>query len=409
MRFLDANKGSIVHWEESVRFAVWALAVDKVKASLTMLGVVIGSAAIVLVVTIASTGKVYMISQIEGIGSNLAYASLDRAGTTTVPEDELTPGDLFAARQALPGVRAVAGTYDLPVDLQLRGKAFHPRLVGVTQDFESIRNLRIISGRYFDRDDFLSRFKVCLITDRMVQAAFGPDPAVGNTIQVGQFRCTIIGSFTEGVPTFGRSEIQDETLLIPFPLVKDITGDNFFQVLYAQAVSPEEVATMTEQMKLVLTSRHRKGAHYLVENLSFLLQTAGKIAFAMSVVLLAIAALTLITAGTGIMNIMLVNVAERTHEIGLRKALGARTSEIRLQFLLEAFFISFAGALAGVAIALVLVWSASVATKHVLPLDISWMAVVVAPVVSSGIGVLFGYRPASEAANLNPIEALRTE
>jgi putative ABC transport system permease protein len=409
MRFLDANKGSVVHWEESVRFAVWALAVDKVKASLTMLGVVIGSAAMVLVVTIASTGKAYMISQIEGIGSNLAYASLDRAGTTTVPEDELTPGDLSAASQVLPSVRAVAGTYDLPVDLQLRGKAFHPRLVGVTQDFESIRNLQIISGRYFDRDDFLSRFKVCLITDRMVQAAFGPDPAVGNTIQVGQFRCTIIGSFTEGVPTFGRSEIQDETLLIPFPLVKEIAGDNFFQVLYAQALSPEEVAAMTEQMERLLTSRHRKGAHYLVENLSSLLQAARKIAFAMSVVLLAIAALTLITAGTGIMNIMLVNVAERTHEIGLRKALGARTSEIRRQFLLEAFFISLAGALAGVAIALILVWSVAVAAKHVLPLDISWMAVVVALVVSSGVGVLFGYRPASEAANLNPIEALRTE
>ncbi len=409
MRFLDANKGFIVHWEESVRFAVWALAVDKVKASLTMLGVVIGSAAIVLVVTIASTGKVYMISQIEGIGSNLAYASLDRAGTTTVPEDELTPGDLSAARQALPGVRAVAGTYDLPVDLQLRGKAFHARLVGVSQDFENIRNLRIISGRYFDRDDFLSRFKVCLITDRMVQAAFGSDPAVGNTIQVGQFRCTIIGIFTEGVPTFGQSEIQDETLLIPFPLVKDITGDNFFQVLYAQAVSPEKVATMTEQMEQLLTSRHRKGAHYLVENLSSLLQAASKIAFAMSVVLFAIAALTLITAGTGIMNIMLVNVSERTHEIGLRKALGATTSEIRQQFLLEAFFISLAGALAGAVIALILVWSVAVSTKHVLPLDIYWMAVVVALVVSSGVGVLFGYRPASEAANLNPIEALRTE
>ncbi len=409
MRFLDANKGSIVHWEESVRFAVWALAVDKVKASLTMLGVVIGSAAIVLVVTIASTGKIYMISQIEGIGSNLAYASLDRAGSTTVPEDELTPGDLSAVRQTLPGVRAVAGTYDLPVDLQLRGKAFHPRLVGVTQDFESIRNLRIISGRYFDQDDFLSRFKVCLITDRMVEAAFGLDSAVGNTIQVGQFRCTIIGIFTEGVPTFGQSEIQDETLLIPFPLVKDITGDNFFQVLYAQAVSPDEVAAMTGQMEQLLTSRHRKGAHYLVENLSSLLQTAGKIAFAMSVVLLAIAALTLITAGTGIMNIMLVNVSERTHEIGLRKALGARTSEIRQQFLLEAFFISLTGALAGVAIAVVLVWSVTVATRNVLPLDISWVAVVVALVVSSGVGVVFGYRPASEAANLNPIEALRTE
>src|SRR5580704_17370584 len=107
MRSHDTTAARMVLWEESVRFAWWALAGDKLKASLTMLGVVIGSAAIVLVVTIASTGKVYMISQIEGIGSNLAYASLDRAGTTTVPEDELTPGDLSAARQALPGVRAV--------------------------------------------------------------------------------------------------------------------------------------------------------------------------------------------------------------------------------------------------------------------------------------------------------------
>src|SRR4029077_8442076 len=124
---------------------------------------------------------------------------------------------------------------------------------------------------------FLSHFKVCLITDRMVQAAFGLDPAVGNTIQVGQFRCTIIGTFTEGVPTFGQSEIQDETLLIPFPLVKDITGDDFFQVLYAQAASPEEVPSLTQQITHLLTSRHRKAARYSVENLSFLVQTANRI------------------------------------------------------------------------------------------------------------------------------------
>ena len=166
---------------------------------------------------------------------------------------------------------------------------------------------------------------------------------------------------------------------------------------------------MTQHLERLLTSRHRKAARYFVENLSSLLQTASRIAFAMSVVLLAIAALTLITAGTGIMNIMLVNVSQRTHEIGLRKALGARPAEIRLQFLLEAFFISLGGALAGVVMAITLVWSVAVSTKHVLPLDISWMAVLVAIVVSSGVGVLFGYRPASEAANLNPIEALRLE
>src|SRR5690242_399672 len=135
MRFPDAKKGHVIHWEESIRFAVWALAGDKLKASLTMLGVVIGSAAIVLVVTIASTGKIYVISQIEGIGANLAYATLDRSGVSTALDDELTPDDLVAVRRTLPAVSAVAGTYDVPVDLELRGKALHPRLVGVTQDF----------------------------------------------------------------------------------------------------------------------------------------------------------------------------------------------------------------------------------------------------------------------------------
>ncbi len=409
MRYPDATAARAIRWEESVRFAFWALAGDKLKASLTMLGVVIGSAALVLVVTIASTGKHYIISQIEGIGANLAYATLDRNGASSVLEDELTPDDLMAVRLTLPGVSAVAGTYDIPVDLQLRGKAVHPRLVGVTQDFEKIRNLNITSGRYFDVEDFLAHFKVCLITDHLARTAFGLDSAVGNNIHLDQFGCTIIGTFKEGVPTFGQSEIQEDTLLIPFPLVKSITGENFFQVLYAQAASSAEVSDLTQQMSRLLQSRHRKEARYTVENLSSLLQTANNISIAMSAVLIAIAALTLVTAGTGIMNIMLVNVAQRTHEIGVRKALGARPDEIRVQFLLEAFFISFAGALVGVGMALGLVWSVTRLTEGTVPLGISWTAVAVALVVSSGVGLLFGYRPASEAANLNPIDALRFE
>ena len=409
MRFPDATRRRAISWEESVRLALRALDGDKLKASLTMLGVVIGSAAIVLVVTIASTGKVYMISQIEGIGANLAYATLDRSGASTALDDELTPDDLVAVRRTLPAVSAVAGTYDVPVDFELRGKVLHPRLVGVTQDFEKIRNLRITSGRYFDAEDFLAHFKVCLITDHLAQTALGLDSAAGNTIHLGQFRYTIIGTFKEGVPTFGQSEIQDETLLIPFPLVKEITGDNFFQVLYAQAASSGEVPEMTQQLSQLVRNRHRRQARYSVENLSSLLQTVDKISLAMSVVLIAIAVLTLITAGTGIMNIMLVNVSQRTHEIGLRKALGARPAEIRIQFLLEAFFMSLVGAMAGVVAALGLVWSATSLTRNIVPLGVSWVAVLVALLVSSGVGVLFGYRPASEAANLNPINALRME
>src|SRR5262245_553985 len=241
MRFLEQAEWRMASWGESVRFALGAITSDKLKASLTALGVGIGSAAIVLVITIASTGKVYIVRQIEGIGANLAYATLDRNLAPPVPADELTPEDLAALRQVVRSVRAIAGTYDNPVDFHVNSKLMHARLVGVTSDFDKIRNLRITSGRYFDAEDFVAHFKVCLITDKVAQAAFGLEPAVGNTIRVAEFRCTIIGTFKEGVPTFGLSEIQDATLLIPFPLVKQITGDNFFQVLYAQAASAAEV------------------------------------------------------------------------------------------------------------------------------------------------------------------------
>jgi putative ABC transport system permease protein len=247
------------------------------------------------------------------------------------------------------------------------------------------------------------------VTDRLAQSSVGLGPAVGKFIRLDQFRCTIIGTFQEGVPTFGASEIQDATLLVPFPLVKDITGDDFFQVSYAQVASPEEVSAMTQQIAHVLRSRHRKEARYSVDNLSALLETAANVSVALSVVLIAVAILTLIVAGTGIMNIMLVNVSQRTHEIGIRKALGARPAEVRLQFLLEAFFISFAGALVGVLMALGIVWSVTWWARNALAISISWTAVLVALVVSSGVGVLFGYRPASEAANMNPIDALRVE
>ena len=410
MSFREHTTASMIPWAESIRFALKSIAAEKVKASLTTLAVVIGSAAIVLVVAIGSTGESYIVSLIEGVGSNLAYATLDR-GTSTVLVDELTPDDLTAVRQTISAVRAVAGTYDVSANLRTNDKVLAGRLVGVTGDFEKIRNLRITSGRYFDEDEFRARFKVCLITDNLAQSAFGFDQsAVGNTVRVSDFRCTIIGTFNEGVPTFGRSEIQDSTLLIPFPLVKDITGDNFFQVLYAQAASASEVPTLTQQMDHLLHSRHRREARYSVENLTSLLDTANKISLAFRAVLLAVALLTLTVAGTGIMNIMFFNVSQRTHEIGLRKALGATPGEIRVQFLLEALLISFAGAVVGVVTAITLLLSVSAwVIRSTVPLSISWTAVVFALLVPTGIGVLFGYRPAADAAKLSPIEALRIE
>lgn len=399
----------MMNWEETVRLAVAAMKADKIKSFLTMLGVIIGSASIVLVVTISSTGKSYIISQIEGIGANLAYATLDRNAAPVVPDDELSTEDLLHIRNTIPNVVAAAGTYDIPLHFSLHGRPVHARLVGVTEDFQTIRNLLIVSGRYFDGEDFASRSRVCLITEHVARSAFGPDEATGRPLEMNQFRCTIIGVFREGVPTFGQSEIQQDTVLVPFPLIKSITGDNFFQVIYAQASSPADVPALTADLARVLQYRHRKEARYDVQNLNSVLETVQSVSLGLSVVLIAVAILTLITAGTGIMNIMFVNIAQRKKEIGLRKALGARPMEIRLQFLMEASFISFAGATAGVIVALALIWFATGFLEGSVAFQISWLAVLMALLLSTAVGTLFGYRPASSAARLNPVEALRAD
>ncbi len=399
----------MMNWGETVRLAWWALKADKIKAFLTMLGVVIGSAAIVLVVTIASTGKAYIISQIEGIGANLAYAMLDRNAAPVVPDDELNQGDLLHIRTDIPNLVAAAGTYDNPVDFTLRGKRMHARLVGVTEEFQTIRNLMSVAGRYFDDEDFSSRARVCLVTQHIARSVFGFDSPVGRSLEVAQFRYTVVGEFKEGVPTFGQSEIQQDTVLVPFPLIKTMVGDDFFQVIYAQASSPQDVPVVTAEVARILQLRHRRVARYNVENLHSVLATARTVSLALSLVLIAVAVLTLVTAGSGIMNIMLVNVAQRKSEIGLRKALGARSLEIRLQFLMEALFISFGGAILGIAVALTLTWLVTGLLEGTIALQTSWLGILCALLLSTAVGALFGYRPASAAARLHPVEALRAD
>jgi putative ABC transport system permease protein len=394
-----------MQWEESIRFAWWALSTEKVKAALTMLGVMIGSAAIVLVITIGIVGKTYVLSLIEGIGTNLVYATLDRSGKTTA-QDEITIDDLQAIRNQLPYVSAAAGVLDRPAYVYANGRSMRLTLVGVTQDFQKIRKLHILSGRYFDAQDLTSRDHVCLVSKELNTDVFAAR-AVGDNIRMEELRCSIIGVFEEGVPTFGRAEIQEHTVLYPYQLMRDLVGQNFLEVIYAQASSSNEVGVLTSDIARILNSRHRAEARYTVENLAGLLRTADKISAGMTFTLLGLALLTLTVAGAGIMNIMLVNVAERTREIGVRMAIGARPAEIRLQFLLEAVFISLGGALLGVIAAVGGIWATAIAT-NASDVRVSWLGVLCALIVSSGVGVVFGYRPASEASKLSPVEALRT-
>jgi putative ABC transport system permease protein len=394
---------------------IWKIAIDslranKVKAFLTTLGVVIGTACIVLVVTISLVGRQYIVNQIEGVGSNIVYSELIRTGPqTTTAGDELTLDDLEAVRREVPGVARVSGTHDLQMVVVAQGAERPVTLVAVTEDFQSIRNLLVTSGRYFDATDYGSRSKVCLLTQELARVVFPNTDPVGQEIRVGELRFAIVGVFKERIATFGQSEIARESVLMPFGLLKTYAGTDSVKVLYAQAAGPDVVPSVTAGVSKVLSDRHRPGARYEVQNLGPILEAARNISFAVMMVLLAVGSITLIISGVGIMNIMLVTVTQRTREIGIRKATGAQKSQILYQFLLEALVISSIGAVIGIAIALIIPIAARPFLPDGMTIPISGISIVAAFVVSCATGIIFGYLPAKRAAKLQPTEALRYE
>jgi putative ABC transport system permease protein len=394
---------------ETWRTALDALRANKFKAFLTMLGVVIGSACLVLVVTVGLTGKQYILHQIEGIGANLIYAYCVGSGPTQARAlaDQVSLGDLQAIR-ALPLVTHAAGEYDLQVTMTINAKEQGVSVVGVTDDFNKVRNLDVVRGRFLDDIDIQGRAKAAVITEHLA-GLIGFENPIGQQVKVTGIALTIVGVFKERVATFGQTEITTDTVMIPFPLIKDFGGGEYLKTLYASADRPEDVPLATRALEETLHSRHRPEAVYSVQNLAAMLSAARSISNALTIVLLIVASVTLIISGIGIMNIMLVTVTERTREIGVRMAIGARRSEIEWQFLIEAFIISGMGALVGIAIAVALPIGAQLILLNGLYLPISWISVVVSLVVSCGIGILFGYLPARRASSLQPTEALHYE
>src|SRR5215813_2019920 len=330
------NRHIMHHWE-ICKLSLDSLRANKIKAFLTMLGVVIGSFCIVLVVTISLAGRNYIVAQVEAAGSNLIYAELRRIGAqATTLGDEITLADVEAARREIPDVVETAGTHDLQMSVVAGGIERPVTLVAVTEGFQRIRHLLVVTGRYFDDDDMRSQDKTCLVTEELARAVFPGVSPVGEDIRVGELRFTVIGVFKERIATFGQSEIARKSIIVPFGLMKSYAGTDTVKVLYVQASTPESVPSVTWQTEQLLRDRHRIGALYDVQDLRAILEAARNISFAVSLVLLGVASVTLIISGVGIMNIMLVTVTQRTREIGVRKAIGAAKSEILYQFLLEA-------------------------------------------------------------------------
>jgi putative ABC transport system permease protein len=399
-----------MHIREAVAVAVDALRANKVRAVLTSIGVIIGSASIVLVVTVALTSQKFVISQIEAMGSNLVWVEMIKTPEKAQPLSyEINTDDLTAAKGQISDALIVAGFNDLPMAVVVNGRTRPVRLIGVTDGYQQIRRLIILRGRYFDFADMEARSKVCLITKDLADRVFGVENPVGRQLRMGELTFTVIGVFRERAETFGLSELQKESVIIPFSLMKYYTGTDVLSTLQLQTGGPDKVAVVEKQISRLLKSRHPAQAEYNVQTLTAILGAAKTISLALRIVLIVIAFIALLISGIGIMNIMLVTVKERTREIGVRKAIGAAQREIMWQFLIEAFLISGGGAVIGILIGV----GIPVIVQQLLPgnlrVPISGMSVVLAFLVSCSTGLFFGWLPAKQAAALEPIESLRYE
>jgi putative ABC transport system permease protein len=400
-----------LHYREILAVAIETFRSNKVRFALTALGMVIGTASLILVVTIGLTGKQYILREINAIGANMITANYE-GGTiygNSTSNDFMTLDDMKAIRAQVPGIVAASPMIQLHDQVPVPGGLEHDVLIlGVSSEYQYVRNLIMPSGRFFDEYDSQSRNKVALLTKPLAIRLFGSeDAAVGQSIKLNGLPFTIIGTFRERVETFGQSEITEDTILIPYTVARYFTDTDAVKNLFFSMSDSERVPTATKEIQVVLQSRHRSESVYKVENLTQLLDVAAKTANALTAVLLLISAVTLVVSGVGIMNIMLATVSSRIREIGVRKAVGATNSEIRLQFLTEAVLISLIGGFIGIVAGLALPVSLRFFTDYRVP--ISGLSVIIALVVSSMVGVLFGTVPATRAAQLDPVESLRYE
>ena len=396
---------------EIVLLAIDSFRLNQVRFALTALGMVIGTASLILVVTIGLSGRRYVLTSIQNIGTNMVwaeYAGLSDASIASV-RDFLTVDDMRAVEQQVTGIQAASPVLNLHQSFTSGGgKERDVLILGVNPEYASIRRLFLVAGRFFDQQDSMTHSHAALVTERLALTQFGSTgEAIGRTLAISGVPFVITGVFHEGTTTFGQSEIVDETVLIPYTVARYFTGTDAVNQIYFSMTDPGSVPWATEAIRKALRARHRPESVYEVGNLAEVLDMAAKTATAFTVVLLLFSMVTLLVSGVGIMNIMLATVRSRIREIGIRKAMGATFREIQLQFLAEAVLISLTGGVVGTIVAMSLPLAVAVFTDY--RLQVSWLSALIAIVVSCAVGIAFGTVPAVRAARMSPVESLKYE
>jgi len=403
----------------SLRIALRALTVNKMRSALTMLGIIIGVGAVIAMIAVGTGAKRRISEQIASMGSNLIIVLSGsstsgglRFGSGTVPT--LTVDDGKAILNEIPSVKYVAPVLGGGAQVVFGNQNWSTIVNGTTPEFLEIRDWFLFSGRSFTQQDIDGATKVCLLGRTVVDNLFGGIDPVGQIIRIKMVPFTVIGVLApKGQSTQGQD--QDDTIMVPLTTAqKKLFGMQFpgmVRVIMVQATAPEAMKDVEDQINDLLRQRHhiqpKQDNDFSVRNLTEIMSTQEQSANVMSLLLGAIASISLIVGGIGIMNIMLVSVTERTREIGIRIAVGAKGRDILLQFLIESLVLSLIGGTLGIGIGVVGTFILSSFTRW--PTLFSVEAILLAFLFSGSVGVFFGFYPARKASLLNPIEALRYE
>jgi putative ABC transport system permease protein len=404
---------STMMFSEVVRLAIDSFKASKVRFLLTMVGMIIGSASIILVYTLGLTGKEYALDLIASIGPNMIEMQYNGGNimgpdNTTTP-DFMTREDEAAVREQVPGIIASSPMLEDHENVSMGGGVTRNTMIlGVSPQYRIVRNLAIVAGRFFDDQDSITHSKVAVMVEPFARALYGtPSAAVGRSISIQGVPFTVIGVFKMRIDTFGQSEVSDQTMLIPYPVARYFTGTDTVKEIFFSMKNTSDVTPASNEILRIIKSRHRASSVYTAFTMQQVLSVMARIANMLTIVLTLAAAITLVVSGVGIMNSMLANVQARLREIGIRKALGATSHEIRLQFLTEAVFLSLSGGIIGTIVGLMLPLSIRLLTPFQIPISI-WSAII-ALGTSVLVGVLFGTLPANRAARLDPVQTLKYE
>jgi putative ABC transport system permease protein len=409
----------VINIPSTFRISFRALKVNKMRSALTMLGIIIGVGAVIAMLAVGTGASKKISEQIASMGSNLLMilpgsttAGGVRMGAGTQPT--LTMGDTEAIRKECPSVQEAAPVHNGVAQVIYGHQNWSTGVVGTTPGMLIVRDWPLASGRTFTDQDVKNATKVCLLGQTVVDNLFGDMDPIGQSIRIKNLPFTVIGVLApKGQSAQGQD--QDDTIYVPVTTAqKKLFGTSFpgmVRIIMVKAKSTEDLASAERQINDLLKQRHHIGpkqeSDFTVRNLTQLMQTAEQSTKVMTLLLGAIASVSLLVGGIGIMNIMLVSVTERTREIGIRMAIGAKTWDIRLQFIIEALTLSLIGGVAGIVV--------GVTGSELISVFAGW-STIISPIsillafgFSGFVGIFFGFYPAYKASLLDPIDALRYE